>query len=234
VAVVAFYFAARALNRFRVSFAARDVAIETLIPLMGLEAARQQAGRQHGACFDKAYRTGWVKWQDYSFDATTHAGCVLRGVMTDAARRNLEQSRAARAAEAARRPPAPARTPPPPPPPRTPPPSLSRVALGNVQVSRWSRAPQVSGNLRFVAIGSADALASIAMCSYVVTCEGMDQAPGQRALAPCPLRVQGAKGEGELDFALLIPVPAEGACSVQLSLTDGTRPRSSLVVVPLP
>jgi hypothetical protein len=236
VAVVAFYFAARAFNRFRVSFAARDVAIETLIPLMGVQAARQEAGRQHEVCFDKAYRTGWVKWQDYSFDATQHADCVLRGVMSDAARRNLEQSRAARAAEAARRPPAPARTPPPPPAPapRTPPPSLSRVALGNVQVSRWSRAPQVSGHLRFVAIGSADALASIAMCSYVVTCEGMAQAPGQRALAPCPLTVQGAKGEGELDFLLLNPAPAAGACSVHLSLTDGTRPRSSMVVVPLP
>jgi hypothetical protein len=232
VAVVAFYFAARALNRFRVSFTSRDVAIERLIPLMGLEAARQEAGRQHGACFDKAYRTGWVKWQDYSFDATTHADCVLRSVMAGVARRDREQARAGRAAEAARRPPAPARTPPPPP--RTPRPSLSRVALGNVQVSRWSRAPQVSGNLRFVAIGSADALASIAMCSYAVTCEGQAQAPEQRALAPCPLRVQGAKGEGELDFALLTPAPAEGACSVHLSLTDGTRPRSSMVVVPLP
>src|SRR6185503_19657621 len=36
-AVVAFYFGARALNRYRVSFAARDAAIEALIPLMGLD-----------------------------------------------------------------------------------------------------------------------------------------------------------------------------------------------------
>jgi hypothetical protein len=40
--VVAFYFAARALNRFRVSFTARDVAIEALIPLMGVDAAREK------------------------------------------------------------------------------------------------------------------------------------------------------------------------------------------------
>ena len=102
-----------------------------------------------------------------------------------------------------------------------------------MQVSRWNRAPQISGNLRFVAIGSADALASVALCSYVVTCEGQAQA-AQRALTPCPLNVQGAKGEGELDFALLTPAPAQGACSMHLSLTDGTRPRSSMVVVPLP
>ena len=234
IAVVAFYFAARAFNRFRVSFNARDVAIESLIPLMGLEAARHEAGRQHDACFDKAYQTGWVRWQDFSFDETKHADCVLRGVMADTARRNLAAARAARAAEAARRPPAPARTPPPPPAPRTPAPILGRVALGNVQVSRWSRTPQVSGHLRFVAIGNAEALASVAMCSYVVTCEGQAQAPGQRALVPCPLTIQGAKGEGELDFTLLTPAPAEGACSVHLSLTDGTRPRSGMVVVPLP
>ena len=233
VAVVAFYFAARALNRFRVSFTSRDVAIETLIPLMGVEAARQEAGRQHEACFDKAYQTGWAKWQDFSFDEKKHADCVLRGVMADTARRNQDEVRALRAREAALRPPAPAPARTPPPPPRTPAPPLSRVAVGNVQVSRWSRAPQINGNLRFVAIGSADALASVALCSYVVTCEGQAQA-GQRALTPCPLRVQGAKGEGELDFVLLTPAPAEGACSMHLSLTDGTRPRSGMVVVPLP
>jgi hypothetical protein len=235
LAVVAFYFAARALNRFRVSFGSRDVAIEALIPLMGVEAARQEAGRQHDACFDKAYQTGWGKWQDYSFDEQKHADCVLRGVMADTARRNVAAARAARAREAALRPPAPVRTPPPPPPPapRTPAP-LSRVAVGNVQVSRWSRAPQISGHLRFVAIGSAEALARVAMCSYAVTCEGQAQAVGQRALAPCVLKIQGAKGEGELDFALLTPAPAEGACTVHLSLTDGTRPRSDIVVVPLP
>jgi hypothetical protein len=103
-----------------------------------------------------------------------------------------------------------------------------------VQVSRWSRTPQINGHLRFVAIGSAEALASVAMCSYAVTCEGQAQAVGQRALTPCLLTVQGAKGEGELDFALLTPAPAEGACSVHLSLTDGLRPRSAMVVVPLP
>jgi hypothetical protein len=234
--VVAFYFAARALNRFRVSFTARDVAIEALIPLMGVQAARQEAGRQHDVCFDKAYRTGWAWWQDYSFDEKKHADCVLRAVMADAARRNMAQARAARAAEAARRPVAAVsvRTPPPPPPPRTPPPSFSRVGLGGVQVSRWSRAPQARGHVRFVAIGSADALASVGMCSYSVKCDGQALLAGQRALAPCPLQVQGAKGEGELEFALLSAAPEGSACSLELALTDGTRPRSETVTTPLP
>jgi hypothetical protein len=103
VGVVALYFAARALNRFRVSFAARDVAIEALIPLMGLNAAREEAGRQHGACFAKSYQTGWVRWQDYSFDQANHADCVVRAVMADVARRNVAASRAALAKETARR-----------------------------------------------------------------------------------------------------------------------------------
>jgi hypothetical protein len=233
--VVAFYFAARALNRFRVSFAARDVAVEALIPLMGVSSAQEEAGRQHGACFAKAYQTGWVKWQDYSFDEAKHADCVVRGVMADVARRNLTASRAARAAEAAGRPPVVAMvaTPRPPPRPRTPPPVLSRVGVGNVRVQQLTRSPQLSGRLSFVAIGSADALASISMCSYAVTCDGhaVGLPAGQKAIAPCPLKVQGAAGAGELSFLVL--APAEGDCSLELTLTDVTRPRSAAVVVPL-
>jgi hypothetical protein len=233
--VVLFYFAARGLNRFRVSFAARDVAIEALIPLMGVDAAREQAGRQHGPCFAKGYQTGWAKWQDYSFDEAKHADCVLRAVIADVARRNLLASRAARAAEEARRPPAPASvaTPRPPPPPRTPPPPVSRVAVGNVQVLQLARSPQLSGRLSFVAIGNAEALASATTCSYSVTCDGqaIGLPAGQKAIALCPLKVKGAAAAGELDF--LLAAPAAGACSLELTLTDGARPRSATVVVPL-
>jgi hypothetical protein len=233
--VVAFYFAARGLNRYRVSFAARDVAIEALIPLMGLDAAREHAGRQHGACFAKGYQTGWVKWQDYSFDEQKHADCVVRTVMADVAQKNLAASRAARAAEEALRPPAPVRvaTPRPPPPPRTPAPVLGRVAVGNVRVLRLARAPQISGRLSFVAIGNADALASIVTCSYAVTCDDhvVGLPAGQKAIAPCLLKVQGASASGELEFLVL--APAEGTCSLDLTLTDGARPRSAPVVVPL-
>jgi len=238
VGVVAFYFAARALNRFRVSFGARDVAIEALIPLLGVDAAQKEAARQHGACFDKAYRTGWVKWQDYSFDERKHADCVMRGVMADFQQRTRDAAAAARKAEAARQPPvvASATTPRPPPPPPTPPPILSRVAVGNVQVLRMARSPQIGGRVSFVAIGNAEALASVAMCSYTVTCGGqrVGLPAGQAALAPCPLKVQGASATGDLEFLVLAPAPAEGACSIELTLTDGTRPRSSTVVVPLP
>jgi hypothetical protein len=233
--VVALYFAARGLNRYRVSFAARDVAIEALIPLMGMDAAREQAGRQHGACFAKGYQTGWVKWQDYSFDATKHADCVVRTVMADVARRNLVASRAARAAEEAKRPKvvAAVTTPRPPPPPRTPPPVLGRVAVGNVQVLQLTRSPNISGRLSFVAIGSADALASVVTCSYAVMCDGnaVGLPAGQKAIAPCLLKVQGAAATSELSFLVL--APAQGACSLELTLTDGARPRSATVAVPL-
>jgi hypothetical protein len=235
LAVIAFYFAARALNRYRVSFAARDVAIEALIPLMGLDAARGEADRQHGVCFAKGYQTGWVKWQDYSFDQARHADCVVRGVMADVAHRNLVASRAARAKEEARRPPVVAglATPRPPPPPRTPPPVLNRAAVGNVKVLALTRSPQLSGRVSFVAIGNADALGSIATCSYAVTCGGqaVGLPSGQKALAPCPLTVKGAAATGELSFLLL--APGEGECSLELTLTDGSRPRSATVVVPL-
>jgi hypothetical protein len=241
VAVVAFYFGARALNRWRVSFAARDVAIEALIPLMGVQNAREQVDRQHAACFDKAYKTGWGKWQDYSFDEKNHADCVLRRVMADVGRKNMAR---ARAVQAAQRPPSvPGATmrPPPvrpvaPPTPRPAPPILGRVGIGNVQVLNFSRTPQLTGHLSFVAIGNADVLASVAMCSYVVTCEGQAQAlpGGPRTIAPCLLTVQGAKGEGELQFAVLGPAPVEGACSLDLALTDGTQLRSNSLVVPLP
>jgi hypothetical protein len=233
--VIAFYFAARVLNRYRVSFAARDVAIEALIPLMGLDTARGEAGRQHGACFAKGYQTGWFKWQDYSFDQTKHADCVVRAAMADVARRNLVASRAARAKEEALRPPAPVRvaTPRPPPPPRTPAPVLGRVAVGNVRVLRLARSPQISGRLSFVAIGNPDALASIVTCSYAVTCDDhvVGLPAGQKAVAPCLLKVQGASAAGELDFLVL--APAEGACSLELTLTDGSRPRSATVAIPL-
>ena len=233
--VIAFYFAARALNRYRVSFAARDVAIEALIPLMGLDAARDEAGRQHGACFAKAYQTGWVKWQDYSFDQTKHTDCVVRGVMADVARRNLAASRAALAKEEAKRPKvvAAVATPRPPPPPRTPPPVLGRVAVGNVQVLQLTRSPNITGRLSFVAIGSAAALASISTCSYAVTCDGnaVGLPAGQKGIAPCPLKVQGASATGELSFIVLAPV--QGVCSLELALTDGSRPRGATVVVPL-
>ena len=236
VGVVAFYFAARALNRFRVSFGARDVAIEALIPLIGLDAAQKEAAQQHGACFDNAYRTGWVKWQDYSFDEQKHADCVMRRVMADFQQRTRDASAAARKAEAARQPPVVARATTPRPPPPTPPPILSRVAVGNVKVLQMARSPQVSGRVSFVAIGNAEALASVAMCSYAVTCGGqaVGLPAGQRALAPCPLTVQGAAATGALEFSVLAPAPAEGACAMELTLTDGTRPRSSTVVVPLP
>jgi hypothetical protein len=233
--VVALYFAARELNRFRVSFAARDVAIEALIPIMGVDAARGEAGRQHGPCFAKGYRTGWIKWQDSSFDETKHADCVLRAVMADVARRNLVASRAARAAEEAKRPKvvAAVTTPRPPPPPRTPPPVLGRVAVGNVQVLQLTRSPNISGRLSFVAIGNADALASVVTCSYAVMCDGnaVGLPAGQKAIAPCLLKVQGAAAAGELSFLVL--APAQGACSLDLTLTDGARPRSATVAVPL-
>jgi hypothetical protein len=233
--VVALYFAARELNRFRVSFAARDVAIEALIPIMGVDAARGEAGRQHGACFAKGYRTGWIRWQDSSFDETKHADCVLRAVMADVARRNLVASRAARAAEEAKRPKvvAAVTTPRPPPPPRTPPPVLGRVAVGNVQVLQLTRSPNISGRLSFVAIGSADALASVSTCSYTVTCDGnaVGLPAGQQAIAPCPLKVKGSAAPGELSFLVL--APAQGTCSLDLTLTDGARSRSATVAIPL-
>jgi len=234
--VVALYFAARELNRFRVSFAARDAAIEALIPLMGLDAARTEAGRQQSGCFAKGYQTGWVKWQDYSFDQAKHADCVVRAAMADVARRNLVASRAARAAEEAKRPKvvAAVATPrPPPPPPRTPPPVLGRVAVGNVQVLQLTRSPNISGRLSFVAIGSADALASVSTCSYTVTCDGnaVGLPAGQRAIAPCPLKVKGSAAPGELSFLVL--APAQGACSLDLTLTDGARSRSATVAIPL-
>jgi hypothetical protein len=232
--VVALYFAARELNRFRVSFAARDVAIEALIPLVGLDAARTEAGRQQGACFAKGYKTGWVKWQDYSFDPAKHADCVVRAAMADVARRNFVASRAARAAEEAKRPKVVAAVATPrPPPPRTPPPVLGRVGIGNVQVLQLTRSPNISGRLSFVAIGSADALASVSTCSYAVTCDGnaVGLPAGQKAIAPCPLKVQGAAAAGELSFLVLAPV--QGACSLELTLTDGARSRSATVAIPL-
>ncbi len=45
------------------------------------------------------------------------------------------------------------------------------------------------------------------------------------------MKVQGAAATGELSFLLL--APAEGECSLELALTDGSRPRSATVVVPL-
>jgi hypothetical protein len=203
--------------------------------LRGVDAARGEAARQHGPCFAKGYRTGWIKWQDSSFDETKHADCVMRGVMADVARRNLVASRAARAAEEAKRPKvvAAVTTPRPPPPPRTPPPVLGRVAVGNVQVLQLTRSPNISGRLSFVAIGSADALASVVTCSYVVMCDGNEVGlpAGQKAIAPCLLKVQGAAAPGELSFLVL--APAQGACSLELTLTDGARPRSATVAVPL-
>jgi hypothetical protein len=236
VAVVAFYFGARALNRYRVSFAARDAAIEALIPLLGLEQARVEAGRQHGACFDKGYRASWGKWQDFSFDQGKHAQCVVASVMFDLSRRRQATARVALAAEAARRPPSVAtRRPPPPAPPRTPPPTFGRVAVGNAKVLQMARSPQMSGHVSFVAIGNAEALAAVATCSYTVTCDGQPVGlpAGQRALAPCPLKVQGASATGDLAFSMLAPAPAEGDCGLELTLTDGTRPLSATVVVPL-
>jgi hypothetical protein len=98
-----------------------------------------------------------------------------------------------------------------------------------------ARSPQIGGRVSFVAIGNPEALASVAMCSYAVTCGGqrVGLPVGQAALAPCPLKVQGASATGDLEFSVLAPAP-EGACSIELTLTDGTRPRSSTVVVPLP
>jgi hypothetical protein len=234
--VVAFYFAARALNRYRISFAARDVAIEALIPLMGLDAARTEAGRQHGACFDQAFHTKWGKWQDFSFDERTHADCVVREVMKDIARRNKAAAIAARGPEPPRRPRVALATPwAPPPAARIPAANVGRVVVGNVKVVRLSRSPQLSGHLTFVAIGNADALAAVTMCSYAVTCDDQPQglAAGQRALAPCALRVQGAKAEGEMDFLLLAAAPAGSSCVLDLTLTDATRGHTNAVVVPL-
>jgi len=234
-AVVAFYFGARALNRFRVSFAARDAAIEALIPLMGLDAARLEAGRQHGPCFDRAYQAPWGKWQDFSFEEGKHVQCVVASVMRDLSRRNQATARAARTAELARHPPPVPTRRPPPPPPRTPPPTFGRVAVGNVKVLQMARSPQMSGRVSFVAIGNAEALAGVATCSYALTCDGQPVGlpAGQRALAPCTLKVQGASATGALEFSVLVPAPAEGACSMELTLTDGTRPLSATVVVPL-
>jgi hypothetical protein len=155
--------------------------------------------------------------------------------MAEVARRNLAASRAARAAEEAKRPKvvAAVATPRPPPPPRTPPPVLGRVAVGNVQVLQLTRSPNMTGRLSFVAIGSAAALASINTCSYAVTCDGnaVGLPAGQKAIAPCPLKVQGASATAELSFVVLAPV--QGVCSLELALTDGSRPRSATVVVPL-
>jgi hypothetical protein len=97
-----------------------------------------------------------------------------------------------------------------------------------------ARSPQISGRVSFVAIGNAEALASVAMCSYAVTCGGqaVGLPAGQRALAPCPLKIQGSSATGDLEFLVLAPAP-EGDCSMELTLTDGTRPRSSTVAVPL-
>jgi hypothetical protein len=244
IAVVVLYFGARALNRFHVSFAARDAAIEALIPLMGVAQAREEVGRQHAACFEKAYTTKWGKWQDYSFDEKKHADCVLRSVMDDLSQRTMAAARAARAAEAARQPPSlPAATMPQPQaqpvaPPTMPaaPASLGDVAIGTVKVLGFSRTPQLKGRLSFVAIGTADVLNSLAMCSYALTCNDQAQGlpSGQRAIATCPLRVKGAKGEGEMAFNVGDPAPAEGDCSLELALTDGGRLRSNIVVVPLP
>jgi hypothetical protein len=119
--------------------------------------------------------------------------------------------------------------------PATPPPILGRVAVGNVKVLRFTRSPQLTGHLSFVVIGSADAVASVGTCSYAVTCAGQAQGlpSGQRAIVACPVKAQGAKGEGEMQFALPGPAPAEGDCTLELLLTDGGRARSDVVVVPL-
>jgi hypothetical protein len=265
VGVIAAYFAARAVNRFRLSFAGRDAAIEALIPLMGVAEARKAVDRQHDACFQAHYRTGWVKWQDFSFTTGQHADCVMRRVMDDvsaqrraavlAAHKAAPAPRAVSAGAGATAPPptfAPANAPgvvtaplpvsnpgmpvavrPPSGPAAQP--LVGRVVVGNVRVLAFSRAPQLTVQASFVAIGSPQDMERLTMCSYTVECGGAAQGmpAGHRMVSPCSLRVQGAKAEGDLLFALPGPAPAEGSCSMELALTDGGPPRSNSVSVAL-
>jgi hypothetical protein len=246
LAVVAVYFGSRGCNRYVASREAREAALEALTEAMGPEEARAIVEAHHAACFDEHYKTGWGRRSKSSFDGEKYASCMVRRAESQVTELKLAAAKATRRRAAptprATSRPVPVSIPPPTP---TPDPAVSmlvgatedygQVVVGDARLLDFQRAPQLTVRLSFTAVGRTEALRRYGLCSHVVRCEGraFDSSPGQRMVLPCPLQVAGAKGTGEIHFALADPAPAEGACSIELALTDGHQVRSNTIEMPL-
>lgn len=245
VAVVAVYFGSRGCNRYLASREARGAALSALTEVMGPEEARAVVDEHHAACFAEHYKTGWGKRSRSTFDTEKYARCIIRRAESEIVELKLEAARASRrrptpasaSRPASRPPPRPVGSPGPTqaPTPQAQPADGGPVVLGDIRLLGFRREPQLMVRVTFVAVGRTGALQESAHCSYAVECDGqaLGVPAGQRMVAGCSLKVDGAKGEGLLHFLLAERGPSEGACRLDLALSDGARLRSNQVVVPL-
>jgi hypothetical protein len=238
VAIVAVYLGTRGCNRFLASREARGAAALALAKVMDPAEASAIVERHHAACFDEYYKTGWGRRDRSSFDTEKYANCMVRRAESERDEPRVASATAPRLVPGAM--PAPASNPTlatatPSLAPGTGSAALGRVFIGDVKLLGFERQPQLSVRVSFMAVGSAEALRRSALCSYSIECGGQAQgAPGSQPMAvSCPLKIDGAKGLGELNVALANPAPPEEACRLDLSLTDGTQVLSNAVVVPL-
>jgi hypothetical protein len=223
VLLAGLYFGSRGCNRYIASRDARSAAVEALSPIMGEAEAKAAVDRHHGACFEQHYRTGWGRRQSSKFDGEKYAECVIRKLESEmgetrrAERKTSPQKRRVSTAT---------RSPSPPPTPAAASDDGSALAIGDVKVLSFVRAPYLTFHVRFTATGSPGALRHATMCSYVVDCGGKAQATSshaERLVVPCMAKA----GEGSLHVAQGGPATSEGACTMDLALTDGHQIRSN-------
>lgn len=238
VAIVAVYLGTRGCNRFLASREARGAAVGALSKVMEPAEASAIVERHHAACFDEFYKTGWGRRDKSSFDTAKYASCMVRRAESESDSRVASATAPRRLVPGAV--PAPASDPTLATATTTPvlgtgSAAFGRVFIGDVKILAFDRQPQLSVRVSFMAVGGAEALRRSALCSYSIECGGQAQGSpaGQHVAVSCPLTIDGAKGLGELHVALASPAPPEGACRLDLSLTDGTQVLSNAVVVPL-
>ncbi len=220
---VALYFGSRLWNRHQASEEARAAAVQVLSEVMPADEAKRAVSRHQAVCFEECYKTGWGRRASSTFDGEKYAKCVMNRLSSD-----LDQE-----AAAPPRPLATARPRPLPPvttPPMPSPPPFGPVTLGDLKILAFQRQPQATVQASFVAVGKQ--MRSGAFCAFLIACEG--RARGLPLLTPCTLKVDGIKATGELHYALKDPAPAESACRLELSLSDGSSVRSNTVAAPLP
>jgi hypothetical protein len=226
--VVGLYFGSRQWGRYSASKEAKNAAIQALSKVGDAASVRELVERHHEGCFDQHYKTDWRPRRARStFDAEKYAECVLKRIVDDTG--SLSRAAAREAPRAASRPQPAAALPPattvptPPPQPRS---ALGRVTLGDLKVVEFRREPQMVMNVRFVALGNE--VVRDAFCSFRIDCAG-----GQEHLVSCPLDVAGIKGSGSLQYAAAGPAPAQAACRLELTLSDGRSPKSNTASVAL-